>query len=365
MSRVFIAPVNQYLEEMIQTANAIVAPYKGILAADESTGTIAKRFKSIGVENTRENRREYRRLLFATKDLNKYISSAILFEETLYETLDDGKTPLINLLKENNIIIGIKVDKGTKALLGTDDEQYTQGLTDLDQRCQAYYKQGARFAKWRAVVKIGPNAPSPFAIRETAYTLARYASICQANGLVPIVEPEILMDGDHDLATCQYWTEKVVSTCYYELVQQHVDLEATLLKPNMVCPGADCKTKYNHHDVAKATVRALQRTVPAAVPGITFLSGGQSEEEASVHLNALNADPLGKRPWRLTFSYGRALQASCLDAWRGKSENVAAAQAVLFKRAKANGEASMGEYSGDSNATGASTQSTYVKNYTY
>ena len=202
-------------------------------------------------------------------------------------------------------------------MAGTDNETYTQGLTDLDVRCQKYYKLGARFSKWRAVLKISKNTPSPLAIQETPHSLARYASICQANGLVPIVEPEILMDGDHDLATCQYWTEKVLAACYKALNDQNVLLEGTLLKPNMVCPGEDYRPKASSADIARATVRALQRTVPPAVPGVTFLSGGQTEEEATVNLNAMNALPLGPRPWKLTFSYGRALQQSCLKAWQG------------------------------------------------
>jgi len=359
-------PKNPFESELVATAKAIAAPGKGILAADESTGTIGKRFESIGVKNTREARREYRRLLFTSKDIGKYISGVIMFEETLFETTEDKKTLLIEFLKKENIQLGIKVDQGTKHLPGTDDETYTQGLTDLDTRCKKYYKQGARFSKWRAVVKISKNTPSPYAIHETAWGLARYAAICQANGLVPIVEPEILMDGDHSLEICQYWTEKVVAACYKALSDQNVILEGTLLKPNMVIPGqqsSELKTTTTAQ-IAKATVQAFQRTVPPAVPGIMFLSGGQSEEEASVRLDALNSLDLGPRPWSLSFSYGRALQASALKAWQGKPENVEKAQEAFLVRARANSEAQAGKYKSTAGG-GGSKESLYVKSYKY
>jgi len=266
-------------------------------------------------------------------------------------------------LKKEGIQLGIKVDKGTKLLPGSDDETYTQGLTDLDERCKKYYQRGARFAKWRAVVKISKNTPSPHAIQETAWGLASYAAICQQNGLAPIVEPEILMDGPHSIEVCQYWTEKVIAACYKALSDQNVILEGTLLKPNMVINGQESEKKASTAEIAKATVQALQRTVPPSVPGIMFLSGGQSEEEASERLNALNSLDLGPRPWRLSFSYGRALQASCLKAWKGKSENVKAAQDALLERAKANSEAQLGKYKGSS--SGASGESLYVKSYKY
>jgi len=356
-------PSYKYKDELIATARKIASPGKGILAADESTGTIKSRFDKIGVENTRENRRDYRRLLFETEGLEKSISGVITFEETLFEKLEDGSF-LVDVLKKKGIVIGIKVDKGTKHLPGTDGELYTQGLTDLDVACQKYYQQGARFAKWRAVVKIAKHLPSPLSIKETAETLAKYAAICQSNGLVPIVEPEILMDGEHTIEICQFWTEKVLGACYKALNDHNVLLEGTLLKPNMVVPGSECKQQASSEDIARATVQALQRTVPPAVPGITFLSGGQSEEEASVNLNAMNALPLGPRPWSLTFSYGRALQQSCQKAWSGKKENVAKAQAVLLKRAEANGLANLGKYT-SSGAGGAASESLHVKNYTY
>jgi fructose-bisphosphate aldolase class I len=356
-------PTYKFKDELIATAKKIATPGKGILAADESTGTIGNRFKGIGVENNLANRSEYRRLLFTTKGLSEHISGCILFEETLFAKGDDGK-PLADHLKEQGIVIGIKVDKGTKTLPGSDGELYTQGLTDLDQRCQKYYQAGARFSKWRAVVSIGRSTPSPYAIQETAWSLARYAAICQENGLVPIVEPEILMDGSHSIEVCAYWTEKVVAACYTALIAQNVLLEGTLLKPNMVVPGADCKQQASPDKIAAFTVRSLQRSVPPAVPGITFLSGGQSEEEATVNLNAMNALNLGPRPWSLSFSYGRALQQSCLKAWKGKKENVAAAQKVLFERARANGLAQRGKYTGEA-ASSDSSQSLYQKSYTY
>lgn len=358
-------PTNPFRDELIATARAISAPGKGILAADESTGTIGKRLKAINMENNRTNRREYRRLLFTTKGLNKYISGAILFEETLYEKTEDGKTDLIDYLKEQGIIIGIKTDKGTKQLPGCrKGEVYTQGLTDLDVRSAAYYKRGARFCKWRAVLCINANSPSQAAITETAWTLARYAAISQANGLCPIVEPEILMDGNHGIEVCQYWTQKVVGACYAALNAQNVILEGTLLKPNMVLPGADGPSA-TPEQCAAATVAALQNSVPPAVPGITFLSGGQSEEQATVNINAMNQPGLGPRPWSLTFSFGRALQKSCIEAWQGKKENVARAQEVLMQRAKANSDANLGKYKGEAANVGSGNKSLYVKGYTY
>jgi len=268
--------------------------------------------------------------------------------------------------QKRGILLGIKVDLGTKHLPGTDDETYTQGLTDLDKRCADYYKAGARFSKWRAVLRISGNTPSPLAIEENAQTLAKYAAICQANGLVPIVEPEILMDGSHPLEVCQYWSEKVLAACYKALNDNHVLLEGTLLKPNMVVPGEQSAQKktITVDAVAKATVTALQRTVPPAVPGVTFLSGGQTEEEATVNLNALNALALGPRPWALTFSYGRALQQSVLSVWQGKAENVEAAQAMLLLRAKANSAAALGKYKGEA-STATAQKSLYVQNYKY
>jgi fructose-bisphosphate aldolase class I len=359
---------NPFEKELIETARKIATRGKGILAADESTGTIGKRLKSIRAENNRENRREYRRILFTTPGIGKFISGAILYEETLFETTADGKTPLIDFLKKEGVIIGIKTDQGTKPLPGSDDETYTQGITDLDARCKKYYARGARFAKWRAVLKISRNCPSPMAIQENAWTLAMYASISQANGLVPIVEPEILMDGPHSIQICQYWTEKVVAACYKALSDLGVTLEGTLLKPNMVLPGTESKEfkTISDEEIARATVQALQRSVPPAVPGIMFLSGGQNEIEASRRLNAINALDLGPRPWSLSFSYGRALQQSAIKAWNGKAENVEKAQSAFFVRAKANGEAQLGKYSGEGGAgEKAASESLHEKNYKY
>jgi len=353
----------QKKEELRNIANAIVAPGKGILAADESTGTCGKRFANIGVENTEENRRQYRQLLFtAGKELSNYISGVILFDETYRQKADDGRT-LPQVLKDNGIIPGIKVDKGVVPLAGTDDECTTQGLDGLAERCQEYVKGGCKFAKWRCVLKINPGAPSYLGMLENANVLARYAHICQQNGLVPIVEPEVLCDGDHDLPTAQKATEIVLAFVYKALSDHKIYLEGTLLKPNMVTAGQSCPTKFSPQDVAMATVATLQRTVPVAVPGVTFLSGGQSEEDASIHLNAMNVCP-GKKPWALTFSYGRALQASVLQAWKGKKENVEAAQKALLTRAKANSEAALGQYQGGE-AGGAASKSLFVANWAY
>jgi len=345
-------PECKFASELIATAAKICTPGKGILAADEGPSTIGKRLTSIKLENNRANRRELRRLLFTSPGIEKYISGVITYEETLFEKTEDGKKQLIDYLLEKGIVVGIKVDMGTKTLPGTNGETYTQGLTDLDKNCDKYYKQGARFAKWRAVLQISKNTPSQLAIEENANTLAAYASICQDHGLVPIVEPEILMDGKHTIQTCQYWTEKVLAAVYKALNDRHVLLEGTLLKPNMVLTGQDAKVKDSPQAVATATVTALQRTVPPAMPGVVFLSGGQSEEEASVNLNAIN-NYAGKKPWTLTFSYGRALQKSCIETWQGKPENVEEAQAAFMTRAKANGEASIGRYKGGGGGGGS------------
>jgi fructose-bisphosphate aldolase, class I len=351
-----------YREELIHTAKAIASPGKGILAADESTGTIAKRFQGIGVENTETNRAAYRELLFRAPGIGEYISGVILYEETLYQKAKDG-TPFVEILKQNNIIPGIKVDKGTVNIPGTDGETFTTGLDGLLERAKKYYADGARFAKWRAVLKIGGGCPSERSILANAQGLAQYAALCQEAGLVPIVEPEILMDGDHDIEVAAAVTEKVLAATYKLLETNGVLLEGTLLKPNMVCPGSECKVKYTPADVAFYTVRTLSRTVPAAVPGIVFLSGGQSEEEASIHLNAMNKLEYIK-PWKLTFSYGRALQASALKAWKGKDENVEAAQQALLERAKANSLAQLGKYEGGAGGAEAA-ETLYVANYKY
>jgi len=357
-------------DELRNIAKAIAAPGKGILAADESTGTMGKRLAAINVENNEEHRRQYRQLLFtAGKELKDYISGVILFHETFYQKADNG-TPFTKMLIDQGIIPGIKVDKGVVPLLGTDGETTTQGLDGLAERCKEYKANGAQFAKWRCVIKInGDTVPSYLAIMENANVLARYASICQQNGLVPIVEPEVLCDGDHDLYTAQKVTEQVLAFQYKALADHHIFLEGTLLKPNMVTAGqgytATRLGAFTPMDVAFATVTALKRTVPAAVAGITFLSGGQSEEDASVHLDAINkcAQQLGQ-PWPLTFSYGRALQASVIQAWKGSKDNVAAAQKQLLERAKANSEAALGKYAGGIKGS-AGGQSLFVANHSY
>ncbi|MQM05430.1 hypothetical protein Taro_038241 [Colocasia esculenta] len=353
--------VGKYAEELIQTAKYIATPGKGILAADESTGTIGKRLASINVENVESNRQALRELLFTAPDALQYLSGVILFEETLYQKTADG-TPFVDVLRAANVIPGIKVDKGTVDLAGTNAETTTQGFDSLGARCQQYYKAGARFAKWRAVLKIGPTEPSELAIQQNAQGLARYAIICQENGLVPIVEPEILTDGPHDIKKCAAITETVLAAVYKALNDHHVLLEGTLLKPNMVTPGSD-SPKVGPEVIAEYTVTALRRTVPPAVPGIVFLSGGQSEEEATQNLNAMNKLEVLK-PWTLSFSFGRALQASTIKKWQGKKENVAAAQEGFLARCKANSDATLGKYAGGS-ADGAASESLYVKGYTY
>jgi len=351
----------KYGEELRATAAAIATPGKGILAADESTGTIGKRLAGINVENTEANRQAYRQLLFTTDGWGEYCSGVILYEETLYQKCDDG-TPFVDVIKKAGVIPGIKVDMGTRELPFFPGEKYTQGLTDLDKRTAKYYEAGARFAKWRCVLKIQNNAITETSIKETAWTLARYAAICQNNGLVPIVEPEILMDGDHSLATNQKMTELTLAACYKALSDQRVLLEGTLLKPNMCLKGKECPDASTFEDNALATVTALRRTVPAAVPAIVFLSGGQTEEEATMNLNAINSIP--GRPWSCSFSFGRALQASVLKAWGGKPENIKAGQEALLKRGKANSQANLGKYTGWA-ADETSKQSLYQKGYTY
>ena len=346
--------------ELIQTAKEICAPGKGILAADESTGTIGKRFAGINVENNHENRQAYRELLFTAPGIEEHISGVIMFDETVRDSCKDGKK-FTELLRSRNIHCGIKVDTGLVEIGGTDAETATQGLDGLGKRCAEYYSMGCRFAKWRAVLKIGGGCPSEVAIRETAHSLARYGSICQQNGLVPIIEPEILQDGEHDIDVCAAVSERVFSAVMSELFNQRLLIEGLLLKPNMVTPGASCAKRNTAEEIAWLTVRTLSRSIVPALPGVTFLSGGQSEEEASLNLNAMNALKGVAKPWALTFSYGRALQSSVLKAWQGKAENVAAAQAALLERAKSNGQAAKGEYKGGS----GSTESDFVANYRY
>ncbi|KAL2294793.1 hypothetical protein Nmel_008542 [Mimus melanotis] len=333
MTHQFPALSPEQKKALADIAQRIVASGKGILAADESVGTMGNRLQRINVENTEENRRAFREILFSSDtSINQSIGGVILFHETLYQKDSNGK-PFPALIKEKGIVVGIKVKLCAEEQLSVKHCSPSAGLDGLAERCAQYKKDGADFGKWRAVLKITSTTPSQLAIQENANALARYASICQQNGLVPIVEPEILPDGDHDLQRCQYVTEKVLAAVYKALNDHHVYLEGTLLKPNMVTAGHSCSKKYTPQDVAIATVTTLLRTVPAAVPGICFLSGGQSEEEASLNLNAMNQSPLPK-PWKLTFSYGRALQASALAAWLGKNENKKAAQEAFRKRAQ-------------------------------
>ena len=323
-------------------ARALVAPGKGILAADESTGTIGKRLSSVDVASTEDNRRAYRELLFTTEAAAPYIGGVILFDETLRQSASDG-TPFPELLKRQGIVAGIKVDRGAKALAGADGEKVTEGLDGLRERLGEYHGLGARFTKWRAVIAIGQGTPSRYCIEANAHALARFAALSQERGMVPIVEPEILMDGDHDIARCREVTEGTLSQVFRALFDQRVVLEHMLLKPNMVLAGSDCARRDTVDEVADATVASLLRTVPAAVPGIVFLSGGQSEALATAHLNAMNARHRNL-PWQLSFSFGRALQASALAAWRGAAANVGAAQAAYARRAKLNGAARSGSY---------------------
>jgi fructose-bisphosphate aldolase, class I len=325
-------------------ARAMVAPGKGILAADESTGTIEKRFKSINVESTEENRRAYRDMLFSSKGLGRFISGVILYDETLRQKSADG-TPFASQLEKNGILPGIKVDTGAKDLALCPGETVTEGLDGLAKRCAEYVKLGAKFAKWRAVITIGRDIPSTTCIAANAHALARYAAICQAEGLVPIVEPEVLMDGDHTIERCEEVSEWTLNAVYEALYMNRVTLEHSVLKPSMVISGKSCARQADIGEVAECTVRILKRTVPAAVAGIAFLSGGQSDETATAHLDAMNK--MGGLPWPLSFSYGRALQQPALKAWKGATANVAAAQAALLHRAHMNSLACLGRYSAD------------------
>ena len=330
-------------------AQALVAPGKGILAADESSGTIKKRFDSIGVESTEDNRRDYREMLFRAPGAGNYISGVILYDETLRQNAADG-TPLVKVLQDDGVIPGIKVDLGAKPLPGAEGETVTEGLDGLRERLAEYYALGARFAKWRATYTIttnpdGGGLPSQYCIDVNAHALARYAALCQEANIVPIVEPEVLMDGTHTIERSFEVTSAVLDALYQELYDQRVVLEGTLLKPNMVLSGYSCSTQASVEDVAAATVKCFREQVPAAVPGIVFLSGGQSDEAATAHLNAMNK--LGPLPWELSFSYGRALQAPALKAWKGAVANVEAGAAAFLHRAKCNSAARSGSYTAE------------------
>jgi fructose-bisphosphate aldolase, class I len=326
------------LEEI---AKALVAPGKGILAADESDGTIKKRFDSIGVESTEENRRAYRGLLFTTEGMEEFISGVILFDETIRQSASDG-TPFPKLLESRGIIPGIKVDKGAKPLAGAEDETVTEGLDGLRERLEEYYELGARFTKWRAVISIGDGIPSDYCIWTNAHALARFAALSQEAGMVPIVEPEVLMDGDHSIDESYRVTDRTLQALYTELFDQRVKREGSLLKTNMVVSGYDSQDQADVDTVAEMTIKCLENTCPAAVPGVVFLSGGMSDEDATARLNAMNQR--GPHPWELSFSYGRALQAPALKAWGGDPSKVEEAQKAFYRRAKFNGAARSGSY---------------------
>jgi fructose-bisphosphate aldolase class I len=328
-------------QKLHETAQAIVAEGKGILAADESDSTIKKRFDSIEVESTEENRQAYRELLFTTEGVEEYISGVILFDETIRQSSSDG-TPFPKLLESKGVIPGIKVDKGAQPLALAEGETVTEGLDGLRGRLDEYRELGARFAKWRAVISIGQGIPSEYCLWTNAHALARYATLSQEAGLVPIVEPEVLMDGDHTIERSFEVTSRTLHAVFTELRDQRVHPEGILLKPNMVLSGYESSEQASHEQVAAETIRCFKRHVPAAVPGIVFLSGGQSDEDATANLNAMNA--MGPHPWQLSFSYGRALQAPALKAWRGKKENVEAAQRAYYHRAKMNSAARTGMY---------------------
>jgi fructose-bisphosphate aldolase class I len=336
---------NMNLEALNKVAKAMVAPGKGILAADESSGTIKKRFDAIGVDSTEDNRRDYREMLFRSAEAMKnHISGVILYDETIWQKAKDG-TPLVKVIEQSGSIPGIKVDEGTKPLPNCPGEVVTVGLDDLADRLTKYYEQGARFAKWRAVIDIGAGIPSYACIHANAHALARYAALCQAAQIVPIVEPEVLMEGDHDIQRCEDVTTWVLKETFQELFYAKVALEGIVLKPNMIVPGKKSAKQGSVQDVAQRTVKVLKNCVPGAVPGIAFLSGGQSDEQATAHLDAMNK--IGALPWALTFSYGRALQAAPQKAWSGKVENVAAGQRAFSHRAKMNSLAALGQWKAD------------------
>ena len=330
------------IEQLAETAVAMVAPGKGIIAIDESSGTIAKRFAGVGIENTEENRRAYRELLLTTPGLNEYISGAILFDETIRQKTKDG-VPFARYMSDNGMIPVIKVNKGPHALAGFPGELVTERLDGLRARLEEYYKLGARFAKWRAVINIGEDIPSGTCIEANAHALARYAALCQEQGLVPMVEPEVLMDGNHDIDTCFEVSEVTLRALFDALYNHNVALEGTILKASMVLPGKDSDDTASIEDVAESTLICLKSAVPAILPGIVFLSGGQSDEDATAHLDAMNR--MGPNPWPLSFSYGRAMQQAALKLWsQDLVGNYDAAQATVYERAKANGLAALGQW---------------------
>ena len=332
-------------EELIKNANLMVVKGKGILAADESTPTCTKRFTSIGVDSSEAKRNEYRDMLLTTPNMEDYISGVIFYDETLRQSTVEDNTPFTMHLLDKGVLSGIKVDMGVKVLSGHEDEKITEGLDGLHERLDEYYKMGARFAKWRAVITIGDEIPTQACYEANAHALARYASLCQEAGIVPIVEPEVLMDGSHTIDQCFDVTVTAQKKVFKQLEIQNVMLEGIILKPNMVVSGNKCTVQAGVEEVVNRTVECLKSTVPSSVPGIAFLSGGQSNEDATAHLNMMNAKYGDDLPWNLTYSYGRALQQSALNTWLGKTENVLAGQDAFFYRAKLNGLASKGEYS--------------------
>lgn len=331
-------------QDLKSTAQAMVRRGKGILAADESTGTIGRRLSSIGLENTEANRRAWRQLLFSAKGYGEYISGVILYDETLRQSADDG-VPFVEMLQGEGVIPGIKVDKSTNPLAGAPGEVITDGLDGLRERLAEYRELGAKFTKWRAVITIGDHIPSQYCIDANSHALARYAALSQEVGLVPIVEPEVLMDGDHDIETCEWVTDRTLQRVFSDLRDHRVDLEGMVLKPNMVISGTDAPDRANSEEVARRTLACFRRTIPAAMPGIAFLSGGQGDAESTENLNAVNKLVQQEgAPWELTFSYGRGLQAAPLKAWSGKAGNVEAAQVAFMERASANAAAREGRY---------------------
>jgi len=330
-------------KDLIPNVRALVAPDKGLLAMDESIPTCHKRFAALGIPQTEEARRSWRELIVTTPSLGEAISGAILFDETLYQKTKKGR-PFLDCLQEQGIIPGIKVDAGAKAMAGFPGEKVTEGLDGLRGRLEDYFQMGVRFAKWRAVITIGEGLPTQACLEANMQALARYAALCQEAGIVPIVEPEVLMDGTHTLARCADVSEETLVVLFGQLFTQRVDLRAIILKPSMVLPGKDCPVQESVDEVAEATVTCLLKAVPSAVPGVAFLSGGQSAELATQRLNAMNVNFKSKMPWALTFSYSRAVQQPALDIWAGQDENVAAAQKALYHRAKCNSAARRGEY---------------------
>ncbi len=338
--------VLKHADELRRTARAMVADGKGILAIDESHGSCEKRFKSVGIEFSEETRRQYRQLLLTTPGLEEYVSGPILFDETIRQRTDDG-TPFVKIIQDKGQIPGIKVDKGAHSLAGSPKEKVTEGLDGLRERVAEYYAMGARFAKWRAVITIGDGIPTRQCYESNAHAMARYGALCQEGGLVPIVEPEVLIDGDHDIDTCESVTEEIHRELFAQLYRHNVMLSGCILKTSMVISGLEAKSRAGVEEVAQRTVQTLRRTVPAALAGVVFLSGGQSPEESTAHLNVMKRKYRGELPWPLTFSYARAIQQPALNYWKGKSENVKGAQKLVYQRAKFNGLAALGQYSED------------------